>query len=335
MPTLLLGATGYVGQAFARELRRRGNAFIPLTRSAVDYTCFEQLFNYVRQMKPTFLINAAGHVGKPNVDACEREREETLWGNTLLPQTVARVCLMTNTPWAHISSGSIYAGAKLVDSNGTRVVRNLNTPEMRCLFELNPKLFRGFSEKDEPNFSFRHAPCNFYSGTKALAEEAVAKLGQNYIWRLATPFNEVDKLPNLFSKLQRYSRIYDHVSSFSQLDESVRACLDLWEGQAPYGIYNVANPGAMTTRQVVTMIQCILKPDRNFEFWKDDDAFYGEGARAPRANGILDVSKLLSAGARMRPVQEAMEDSLERWQTAVRPIERRHVPAEPLPISVL
>lgn len=332
MLTLLLGATGYIGQAFARELRRRGACFIPLTRNAVDYTCFEQLFDYIRKMKPEFVINAAGYVGKPNVDACELAREETLWGNTLLPQTVARVCLMTNTPWAHISTGSIYSGAKLVDSSGARLVRNMNTPEMRCLFELNPQLFRGFSEKDEPNFSFRSAPCNFYSGTKALAEEAVAKMGQNYIWRLATPFNETDRLPNLITKLQRYSKIYDHAGSFSQLDDSVRACLDLRERHAPYGIYNVANPGAATTRQIVTMMQCILKPDRNFEFWKDDEEFYREGAKAPRANGILDVSKLLATGVRMRPVQDALEDSLERWQPATRPIQRRQARLEPLPI---
>ena len=39
---LLLGATGYVGQAFASELRRRGHSFIPLTRKAIDYTRFEE-----------------------------------------------------------------------------------------------------------------------------------------------------------------------------------------------------------------------------------------------------------------------------------------------------
>jgi dTDP-4-dehydrorhamnose reductase len=332
MLTLLLGATGYIGQAFTRELRRRGTCFIPLTRSAVDYTCFEQLFDYVRKMKPEFVINAAGAVGKPNVDACELAREETLWGNTLMPQTVARVCLMTNTPWGHVSSGNIYTGAKLVDSSGTRIVRDLNQPEMRCLFELNPNLFRGFTERDDPNFSFRSAPCNFYSGTKALAEEAIGKLGRSYIWRLQNPFEECDKLPNLFSKLQRYTKVYDHVSSFSHLDDSVRACLDLWERHAPFGIYNVANPGAMTTRQIVTMMQCVLKSDRAFEFWKDDEEFYREGAKAPRANCILDVAKLRAAGIRMRPVQEAMEDSLERWQPAARPMERRQARPEPLPI---
>ena len=57
---LLLGATGYLGQGFARELRRRGSRFVPLSRSALDYTRFELLFDYVRKMKPDFVINAAG-----------------------------------------------------------------------------------------------------------------------------------------------------------------------------------------------------------------------------------------------------------------------------------
>ena len=94
----------------------------------------------------------------------------------------------------------------------------------------------------------------------------------------------------------------------------------------------MANPGAATTRQIVTMMQCILKADRNFEFWKDDEEFYDEGAKVPRANCILDVSKLLSTGVRMRPLQDALEDSLERWQPATQPLQRRSVRLEPLPI---
>jgi len=53
------------------------------------------LFDYVRKVKPEFIINAAGYRGRPNVDACELAREETLFANTLLPQTIARVCSMT------------------------------------------------------------------------------------------------------------------------------------------------------------------------------------------------------------------------------------------------
>ena len=95
---LLLGASGYVGHAFSSELRRQRWSFIPLTRKAIDYTSFDILFDYVREMRPEFIINAAGYGPNPNVDACELAREEVLCANALLPQTIARVCLLTNTP---------------------------------------------------------------------------------------------------------------------------------------------------------------------------------------------------------------------------------------------
>ena len=105
------------------------------------------------------------------------------------------------------------------------------------------------------------------------------------------------------------------MNSISQVEDFVRACLNLWERRAPFGIYNVVNPGVITTRQVVEMIQRILKPARRFEFWRNDGEFYRFGARTPRSNCILDASKLLAAGVEMRPVEEALEDSLRNWRS--------------------
>jgi len=67
---LLLGASGYIGQAFAGELQRRGQKFIPLARRETDYTRFDVLLKFLKANPPAFVINAAGYTGKPNVDAC-------------------------------------------------------------------------------------------------------------------------------------------------------------------------------------------------------------------------------------------------------------------------
>src|SRR5512135_1742630 len=96
---LLFGATSYIGQAFARELRACGESFVPLSRSALDYTRFELLFEYVRTIKPGFLINAGGNSGDVDGDGSEHARTEMFQANTLLPQTIGRVCAMTNIPW--------------------------------------------------------------------------------------------------------------------------------------------------------------------------------------------------------------------------------------------
>jgi len=177
-------------------------------------------------------------------------------------------------------------------------------------------LFRGFTEWDEPNFSFRRPPCNFYSGTKALAEEEVRSVGRVYLWRPGIPFSEQDEPRNFLSKLQRRPKIYDTVNSLSHLDDFVRACLELWERRAPFGIYNVANPGAVTTRQVVEAIERILRPDRRFEFGKEDEESFHFGVEAPRSHCILDTSKLLAAGVSLRPVREALADALRNWRAA-------------------
>jgi dTDP-4-dehydrorhamnose reductase len=311
---VLLGASGYIGQAFAHELARRQWAFAALPRKEVDYTRFDALLNYLKAKQPELVINAAGYTGKPNVDACEDARADTLAGNTLLPQTIAHACAALGIPWGHVSSGCVFSGAKIVENSRTRVEKDMTQPALKALAERSSETVRGFTETDEPNFTFRRPPCSFYSGTKALAEEAIAGIGQNYIWRLRIPFDAFDNARNYLSKVQRYAKVYDNVNSISHRGDFVRACLDLWGCRAPFGIYNLTNPGHVTTRQVVEMIQRILKPNRAFEFWADDAEFYRVAAKTPRSNCVMDVSKLLATGVPMRPVRDALEDSLRNWK---------------------
>ena len=104
------------------------------------------------------------------------------------------------------------------------------------------------------------------------------------------------------------------MNSISHRGDFVGACLDLWERRAPFGIYNVTNPGFVTTRQVVGLIEKHLKPARRFEFWASDEEFYQVAAMTPRSNCVLDVSKLLATGVPIRPVSEALEHALQNWQ---------------------
>ena len=95
---------------------------------------------------------------------------------------------------------------------------------------------------------------------------------------------------------------------------NARVCVELWERRAPFGTYNVTNPGFVTARQVVGAIQKALRPARAFEFWADDAEFYRTAAKTPRSNCVMDVTKLLATGVRIRPVEEALETSLRSWK---------------------
>ena len=311
---LLLGGTGYIGQAFLTEMRRRKWDFMSVSRREVDYSRFEGLYQLLRDRKPHFVVNAAGYTGKPNVDACETARADTLQGNTLLPQTIAQACAAADVPWGHVSSGCIFSGAKIRYGNEVRAEKDLTKPQLHKLVEEAPSQVLGFTETDIPNFSFRDGPCSFYSGSKALGEEAIAGVGRSFVWRLRIPFDEFDSPRNYLSKVQRYSKAYDNVNSISHRADFVSACLDLWEKGAAYGIYNVTNPGFITTRQVIKMIQRDLQPAKRFEFWANDEEFYRVAAKTPRSNCVMDVSKLLQAGVKIRPVIEALEDSLRNWK---------------------
>jgi UDP-glucose 4,6-dehydratase len=189
---------------------------------------------------------------------------------------------------------------------------------LQALVEREPSAIHGYTETDPPNFTFRQPPFSFYSGTKALAEETIADVGQCYIWRLRIPFDEFDHPRNYLTKLQCYPKVYDNVNSISHRGDLVGACLDLWERRAPFGIYNLTNPGFVTTRLVVALVQGFLKPERRFEFWANDEEFYRVAAKTPRSNCVLDVSKVLAAGVKLRPVGEALEDALRNWKPQAR-----------------
>jgi len=311
---LLLGATGYIGTAFAEELARRGRDFRPVSRGEADYTRFGPLLELLRRTKPEFVVNCAGFTGRPNVDACENAKADTLLGNALLPQTLAHACATVGIPWGHVSSGCIYTGAKVRGTEGIwRTEADLMRPDVLEAIQGDHGRLQGFTEEDAPNFSFRSPPCSFYSGTKALGEEAALGIGESYIWRLRIPFDGHDNGRNYLSKVQRYAKVYDNVNSVSHRGDYARACLDCWEKRVPWGIYNVTNPGWVTTRDVVELVRKHVAPHRTFEYWANDAEFYQVAAKTPRSNCVLDSAKLIAAGIRIRPVDEALEHSLKNW----------------------
>jgi len=287
----LLGGSGYVGSAYQALLQRKGLPFRNLRRADFDYTNQTALTDLLRREKPSFLINAAGYTGKPNVDACELHKADCLYGNGVLPGIIAQACTDAGVPWGHVSSGCIYTGSR---PDGT-----------------------GFTESDTPNFSFRTNNCSFYSGTKALGEEVLAGRTDVYIWRLRIPFNEVDNPRNYLTKLMRYANLLEATNSISQLEEFVAATFACWEKRVPFGTYNVTNPGEVTTREVVALIKKTGVANKEFQFFTDEAEFMRKAAKTPRSNCTMNSNKLAATGIKMTEVHEAIERDLRRWVKAV------------------
>lgn len=285
---LVLGQTGYIGTQFINELEHRNLSYRGISRGNIDYTNFFDLYTLLNETDSygafDLIINCAGYIGKPNVDACEDHKAETIEGNVVLPKMISDMCSDLNMRYMHISSGCIYTGYD-----------------------------KEYTEEDPPNFCFKTNNGSFYSGCKALAEDLVDK-DNSYICRLRIPFDEIDSPRNYISKLKNYDKLLNMENSVTHRGDFVKACLDLYENNCPTGIYNVVNTGSVTTSWVAQkMAQYNIKND--FDFFLNEETFYKLGAKAPRSNCLLDNSKLISTGVKIRTVQEAMDESLANWKS--------------------
>jgi dTDP-4-dehydrorhamnose reductase len=282
---LVLGGSGYVGSAFRQYLDHEALPYRAPRRAEADYTCFDVLRKLLDELRPEFLINCAGYTGKPNVDACERHKTECLFGNAVFPGLVRQACETAGIPWGHVSTGCIFTGSE-----------------------------RAYTETDTPNFTFRQNNCSFYSGTKALGEEILRDAPHCYIWRLRMPFDHVDHPRNYLTKVMRYDRLVEARNSISHLPEACRAATECWRRRVPFGIYHLTNPGAITTREVVELIQKSGRTQKRFQFFTSEAEFMQQGTTAPRSNCVLDTTKLQRTGIPMTEVHEAIALALKNWR---------------------
>jgi UDP-glucose 4,6-dehydratase len=285
---LILGATGYIGTAFRQCLDQRSIAYRAVSRREVDCADRDQLQRLIADCRPEFLINAAGFVGRPNVDACELQKTECLQANAVLPGIIREVCEERQLPWGHVSAG--------------------------CLFTGESPHAEGFRETDEPNFTFRQNNCSFYSGSKALGEELLANAQQCFVWRMRMPFEANNNPQNYIGKLLRYPQLLDVRNSLSHLGECISACVDCWTQRVEFGTYHLNNGGSMTTRDIVERIQKLGLSTKEFTFYSSIEAFEEEAVTTPRSFCVLDNRKATDAGLRLRHVQDAIEDSIRNWQ---------------------
>ena len=288
MKVAVIGSRGFVGKVFTDALGASDCTVIKVLRSKLNIFNSLELREVLRIKGVQLLINCAGFTGKPNVDACESAKYASLQGNAVLPGILREVCEDLNIPWGHVSSGCIYSGRR--EDGG------------------------GWSEEDEPNFSFRSPPCSFYSGTKALGEEVLEGAENCFVWRLRIPFNHEPSPRNYLQKLLNYENLLEAENSVSHLEEFCQKCIECFTKEVEPGIYNMTNPGSINTRQVTEWMIDEGLTDKQFKFFDSEDDFMSKAAIAPRSNCVLDTTKAEKAGIGMRPVEEAMIDSIRKMK---------------------
>lgn len=282
---LLLGASGYIGFAFQKEIVQRKISYAAPKRSDLDYTTVKGFRDLLGHLQPKLVINAAAYITKPSVDDCNQHKQACLEGNTIFPAMLSAVCHSEGVPLLHVSTGCLYNGDN--DHNG-------------------------FSETDPAQLSF-DTSCSWYVGCKEMAERIVLKNPNAWVCRMRLPFDQFEGPRNLLTKLQWFAYVCSETQSITHRSDFVEACLDMWQIGAPFGLYNVTSPGGVSYQWICERINQVLHKGKREFYFLSPAQLDKLMNKSNKSRCVLSVAKLLKTGVQMRPVGDAIEDSLQHW----------------------
>jgi len=208
---ILIVGKGWVGKKMIEELRNQGHVITVCSHENVFETLTEEY---------DWVVNCAGVTGTPNVDACELDKANTLYGNAVFPIELAFRCNMLGVRVAHFSSGCIYEG----------VIEDVDA---------------------QPNFFG-----STYSISKGISDMALGD--KAVVFRIRMPFSNRNEPKNYLTKVLKYAqtgKLFDGgFNSLTQIDEAVVVASNIIERNEPNGRYNLVNKGTVTLHQIAEII---------------------------------------------------------------------------------
>jgi len=218
-PILITGATGTLGQAFARICAHRGLKHVLTARAELDVTDEASIAAAIERYKPWAIINTAGFVRTWEAD---EKFDECLAINATGPELLGRACKAAGLPLVTFSSDLVFDG----------------------------KLGRAYLEPDEP------APVCAYGRSKAEAETRLLAIDSDVlIIRTSAFFGPWDRHNFLFDTIEKLKRGEEVVASDrtivspTYVPDLVHATLDLLlDGES--GIWHLTNQGAISWHEL-------------------------------------------------------------------------------------
>jgi 3,5-epimerase/4-reductase len=240
----------------------------------------EEALELLEKYQPDAVFNAAGITGTPNVDWCETNQVITMMGNTVLPIILGTACFEKGIYFLHIGSGCVFYG----DS---------------------PNPF-GWHEDDFAN------PSAVYTRSKYAADLTLTTLPNVGIGRIRMPIDDVPGPKNLIDKLAAYPKVIDVENSVTVVEDMINVFRGLLEKQAP-GIFHVVNPGKIRHKEIIAMYEELVDPS-HFNEWISEEDLVKQGlADKKRSNNIMQSNNLVKVGLSMRPIKEALRDTLMKY----------------------
>jgi 3,5-epimerase/4-reductase len=268
----LIFGNGYLGNKFIELLGNEAEI------CDTDIGNVEEVRSALKEKTPEVVINCAGKTGRPNIDWCEDNKEETMYSNIVGPLVLAKVCSENNTFMIHIGSGCIYQG----NNNG-----------------------KGFTEEDVPDL--KNIP-SFYSLTK-FTSEYILKQFPILQCRLRMPIDSKKNPRNFISKITNYEKVINEENSITVIDDLIKTIVKLIEKRKT-GIYNVTNPGSITHKEILDKYTELV--DKNFKYTLIETK--NLKTRAGRSNCVLNTDKLKKEGIELLDIHKSIKKILTNYK---------------------
>lgn len=213
-PLLITGATGTLGQAFARLCEVRGIPYYLLSRQEMDITHPATVEHALDELQPWAVVNAAGYV---RVDDAEREPHLCLRINAEGAAILADACVQRNVGLINFSSDLVFDGDRTQPYLESHAVAPLNV--------------YGHSKAQAERWALYHHPCSLMIRTSAFF----------------SPWDKYNFLTIALRTLkarQPFVAATDAIVSPTYVPDLVNASLDLLiDGEC--GLWHLANPSAI------------------------------------------------------------------------------------------
>jgi len=276
------GKTGWIGIQLVEMLKAQGK---DVTAAASRIENLSAISEELDSVKPTHLLMSAGLTGRPNVDWCEFNKEETLKVNVAGTLLIADQCNKRGIHCTIFGTGCIYE----YDAD-------------------HPIGGKGFLENEPPNFDK-----SFYSKTKGMVQELLTSYPHVLLLRIRMPISDDLSPRNFVTKIARYNKVVDVPNSMSVLRELLPLSLAMALAKDT-GVFNLTNPGAISHNEVLTLYKAHVDP--SFEWTNFSLEEQSKVITAGRSNNTLDTAKLEAAAARLgKPlsgIKEAVEETMKR-----------------------
>lgn len=266
MSILIIG-DGWIGKMIHDSIK---GSIISTTRIKRS----EDVVNEINRVNADWVINCVGRTGMPNIDWCERNREETIFVNLIVPLLIQRACSFTNTKMVHISTGCLYEGSM------------------------------AFKEEDTPNFVY-----SYYSKTKYMAQQALEDYKVLQL-RIRMPIDSNPHPRNFLTKILNYEKLINCENSITVVSDFIFALKELMNQRA-YGIFNIVNPMPISHEDIIDIYNNSASEKKKYKNISLEELH--QMTLTKRSNCTLSTEKLSKHGIKLRTSREALIECVKEY----------------------